>query len=320
MQLRVGRWVRGLTGLIRHGGLIGVHSSARVSVKGKFVFGKRVSIGRNSIIQIPASARLCLGDGVHIGREVEVSPISEITIGNFTSVQDRCNFLGRIDIGANCLFAPNVFMSSGTHEIREKPPWLIRDQDALVGAPGSVAAQSRQRPIQVQDDCWVGINVVVMRGVTIGKGSVVGANSVVTKSVDPYSIVAGAPARLISRRLEFKPPRAIATDNPDHLPYFYSGFDLRQQAISSSPAGYRACGRFQLALDCADAKRIELEVACSEPVDLVYAQQQRRLTVGSQSVSFDLESMPGQSLVEMIASDTRGRPCAVAVRSAGALK
>jgi acetyltransferase-like isoleucine patch superfamily enzyme len=317
MRFRTGTLLRGLNGLIRHRGLIGVHLSARASVQGAFEFGKGVSIGRNSIIQVPAKSQLTLGDRVYIGRNVEISPDSEITIGNFTSLQDRCNILGQVDIGAHCVFAPNVFISSGIHQFREKPAWLIRDQDALVRGEGYQAAIPRTAPVQVHDDCWIGINAVLMRGVTVGRGSVVGANSVVTRSVAPYSIVAGSPARLIGRRLEFRPPRAISSANPDDLPYFYSGFDLRQIAISSSASeGICARGRFRVALDCHAARSVRLEIESNQPVILTHANQRQAVATGQQQVTFSLESEPRDSLIAITAADTAGRPCALALRRA----
>ena len=54
-------------------------------------------------------------------------------------------------------------------------------------------------PIIVQEDCWIGANAVVVAGVTIGKHSIVAAGSVVTKSVPPYSIVGGNPARILKQ-------------------------------------------------------------------------------------------------------------------------
>jgi hypothetical protein len=75
------------------------------------------------------------------------------------------------------------------------------------------------RPIWVQDDCWLGTNVVVCPGVTIGKGSVVGANSVVTHDVMPYSVVAGSPARMIGRRLEWVPPPSLDPAREVDHPY-----------------------------------------------------------------------------------------------------
>jgi acetyltransferase-like isoleucine patch superfamily enzyme len=56
-------------------------------------------------------------------------------------------------------------------------------------------------PIVIEDDCWIASHSIVLAGVTIGRGSIVAAGSVVTKSVPPYSIVAGSPARVIRSRL-----------------------------------------------------------------------------------------------------------------------
>jgi acetyltransferase-like isoleucine patch superfamily enzyme len=318
MRFRVGRWVRGFTGLIRYGGLIGVHRSARLSVQGAFTFGERVSIGRNSIVQVPKNSRLRLGHGVYIGREVEMTPTSEISIGSFTTVQDRCIFLGDVDIGANCVFAPNVFISSATHQFMERPAWLIRDQDALVADPGYKGASARNLPIEVHDDCWLGINSVVMRGVTLGRGCVVGANSVVTKSAAPYSVIAGTPARLISRRLEFRPPASISSENPADLPYFYSGFDLRQQTIATSPQGHKAHGRFRLALDCRGASAICLEFEADRPLTLACLEQKQQFAPGSHRVSFRLAASPTDGLVVSEARDVERRPCRVSIRRASA--
>jgi len=60
-------------------------------------------------------------------------------------------------------------------------------------------------PITVEDDVWVGGSVVVCPGVTLGKGCVVGAGSVVTKNVEQYTVVAGNPARLL-RRIDISQP------------------------------------------------------------------------------------------------------------------
>lgn len=51
--------------------------------------------------------------------------------------------------------------------------------------------------IKIEDDCWIGGNVTILPGVTIGKGTTVGAGSVVTKSIPPYSVVLGAPAKVV---------------------------------------------------------------------------------------------------------------------------
>lgn len=55
-------------------------------------------------------------------------------------------------------------------------------------------------PIIVEDDVWIGNNAIILSGITIGKGAIVAAGSVVTKNVEPYSIVGGNPAQLIKYR------------------------------------------------------------------------------------------------------------------------
>jgi acetyltransferase-like isoleucine patch superfamily enzyme len=54
--------------------------------------------------------------------------------------------------------------------------------------------------VKIEDDCWIAANSVILAGVTVGKGSVVAAGSIVTKDVPPYSVVAGNPAQVIKSR------------------------------------------------------------------------------------------------------------------------
>ena len=56
------------------------------------------------------------------------------------------------------------------------------------------------RPVVIEDDVWCGANVTILKGVTIGHGSVVAAGAVVTKSFPPYSIIGGIPAKLLKMR------------------------------------------------------------------------------------------------------------------------
>lgn len=93
-----------------------------------------------------------------------------------------------ITIGARTLVGPNCSFFSGTHPL---------DPTVRNGTRGPESG----KPINIGEDCWLGGSVIVLPGITIGKGSTVGAGSVVTKDVEPYTVVAGNPARLI-RRIE----------------------------------------------------------------------------------------------------------------------
>ncbi|MEX6502162.1 acyltransferase [Pseudomonas zhanjiangensis] len=171
-----------------------------------------------------------------LSNDVEIETATKVYIGEGTSIQRRCTINGAVRIGVGCIFAPNVFVSSGTHPFREVP-WLpIREQEKrIIAANGSLA--SLDRPVWIQDDCWLGINVVVCPGVTIGKGSVVGANSVVVRDVAPYSVVAGAPAKVIGQRLEWCPKQSISADCAEDAPYVISG--LLRAACGDVPAGVK---------------------------------------------------------------------------------
>ena len=59
---------------------------------------------------------------------------------------------------------------------------------------------NQDAPVVIEDDVWCGANVTILKGVTIGRGSVVAAGAIVTKSFPPYSIIGGVPAKLIKMR------------------------------------------------------------------------------------------------------------------------
>ncbi len=113
----------------------------------------------------------------------------KITIGDGCTILYRfqCNAAQSVNIGRNVLIASNV---------------LITDSDHVVD-PGSVPVTKNckfmTQPVSIGDNCWLGQNCVILKGVTIGHDSIVGANSVVTHDVPPCSVVAGNPARIIKR-------------------------------------------------------------------------------------------------------------------------
>jgi maltose O-acetyltransferase len=112
-----------------------------------------------------------------------------ITVGKTFGVNSGAyiNGVGGIDIGNSVLIGSNVTISSGKHPIDGIKPVFSR--------------QSIPSKIIIEDDVWIGAGAVIMPGITLAKGSVIGANSVVTKDTIPYSINAGTPAKLLRMRI-----------------------------------------------------------------------------------------------------------------------
>lgn len=240
---------------------LGIANGVSLQVYGRLTYGQGCGIGVASAILIPCDASLTLGEGCYIGRNVEISPSGDIRIGADTSVQDRCTILGQVSIGRHCLFGSNVYVSSGRHYFDLRPAWLIRDQDSLVANDKNMRAQ-HDRVVTIEDDCWIGTNAVLMAGIVVGKGAIIGANSVVNSDVPPYAVVAGSPARELRRRLEYSPPTRIHFSDEMSWPYFYSGFQLSQfdMARYAALGGIAALGGFSISLDFSSASRFHLVV------------------------------------------------------------
>ena len=221
-----------------------------LQTEGNFLIGEGVRIGAHTRIYIGSKGGIYLGNRINIGRDVHLQTNDgNVKIGNGTSIQDHCRLYGDVNVGSGCLFAPNVFVSSGAHVFEGVPHLPIYMQEKL--KPKSNLA------VRVNDDCWIGANVVIMPGVEIGKGSIVGAGSVVTNDVTPYSITAGVPARFIRKRFDFAPPSEINAKKNEDWPYFYSGFDASEVG-KMDREGYSVDEAFELALDHTSPTRITI--------------------------------------------------------------
>lgn len=104
----------------------------------------------------------------------------------------------KLEIGSFCSFGKNTFIClGGEHEYRTLSTYpfesKISDRKITSFSKGNII---------ICDDVWVGINVTILSGVTIGQGSIIAAGSVVTNDVEPYSIYGGVPAKLIKKRFD----------------------------------------------------------------------------------------------------------------------
>ncbi len=154
-----------------------------------------VSIGPSAILAAAGGASLILGCGVVVGDRTILSVYKEtLQVGNRTTFATDCLISGSVIIGEDCLFARNVTVLSSTHQLNGGGTIRENDRRQL----------SEEKPwfkrVTIGDDCWLGVNAVVLPGIAIAKGTVVGANAVVTSDTAEYSIVAGVPARLIGYR------------------------------------------------------------------------------------------------------------------------
>jgi acetyltransferase-like isoleucine patch superfamily enzyme len=236
-------------------------ASVEWRISGSVRAGEDVHVGPGSVVQAGPQAVVTLGNGVWLGRDCEISAGDRIEIGDRTSLQHRTQIHGDVVIGAGCVGAANLYVSSGEHSFRDSPHLPIRVQDFHRARR---PAADRNRPVVIGDDCWLGINVVVMPGITIGRGCVVGSNSVVTRDLAPYTIAAGAPARPLGQRLAFVPPARLDGDDDAHLPYFYAGFvqlaagETDDEAPRRIRGGWAAREEFTLALAANPFDTIEL--------------------------------------------------------------
>lgn len=114
-----------------------------------------------------------------------------LILGDEVNLMSPCRVGGsskyKVTIGAGTWVAPNAYIVPVTHGYKRR--------DLTISQQGT-----RGGDIVIGEDCWIGINAVISPGVTIGKGAVIGANSVVTKDIPEYAIAVGAPAKVIGSR------------------------------------------------------------------------------------------------------------------------
>jgi acetyltransferase-like isoleucine patch superfamily enzyme len=136
--------------------------------------GSNVTIREYCVIECTGVMRLP-GEGLVIGDDVGISQYGFIGVR------------GPVRIGNHVLMGPRVTIYAENHN--------FDDLDRLIADQGVT-----RLGITIEDDCWLGSGCTILDGVTIGRGSVVAAGCVVTKSVPPYSIVAGVPGHVVRQR------------------------------------------------------------------------------------------------------------------------
>jgi acetyltransferase-like isoleucine patch superfamily enzyme len=140
----------------------------------------RVAFGRRTVIEHGCSLWLTASRAGNGGR---------LSAGDFffLGFNSRLNVYADITIGSQVSIGANSYIASNNH--------AYFTRDLPIQAQGFVGA-----PVVIEDDVWIGCHVVILPGVTIGRGAIVGAGSIVTRDVPPYEVWAGNPARKLKNR------------------------------------------------------------------------------------------------------------------------
>ena len=112
---------------------------------------------------------------------------NDIEIGNNSGIGVDCFIRGPLRIGNNVMMGPEVQILTNSHNI-ERTDIPMNEQG------------NSFKSVSIGNDVWIGTRVIILPGVEIGDGSVIGAEAVVSKDIEPYSIVVGVPAKLIRKR------------------------------------------------------------------------------------------------------------------------
>jgi acetyltransferase-like isoleucine patch superfamily enzyme len=165
------------------------------------------------------------------GKNVSIKPktsifygLDKLSIGDDVLIPKYAHIFctdAKLTIGNKVLFGPSPTIITGNHNIHVNGKYIY---DSLEKLPENDCA------VVIEDDVWVGANVTILMGVTIGRGSVIAAGSVVNKSCSPYSIIGGVPNKIlkyrftknqiISHELALYPPeKRLLLRDLEHLNY-----------------------------------------------------------------------------------------------------
>ena len=172
-----------------------IGKNVEIKCKKRIKIGKWVTIHSNSYVDACSERGIVLEDGVTIGKN------SYVRTGNIEShngcliIRKGSSFnygcfigaTGGIEIGENVLMGPGITIITEKHNF-ENPDKEIKDQGVEV------------LPVVIENDVWIGADVTILGGVTIKKGTIIGAKSLVNKDTEENSIYVGIPARKLRER------------------------------------------------------------------------------------------------------------------------
>lgn len=126
------------------------------------------------------------GKKVNIERNASFS--TKTKLGDYSGIGIRAKLYGPVTIGNHVMMGPDCIIYTQNHEFSN------------INIPMDQQGFQLEQEVIIEDDVWIGGRVIILPGVRIGKGSIIGAGSVVSKNVESYSIVVGNPARRVKTR------------------------------------------------------------------------------------------------------------------------
>jgi acetyltransferase-like isoleucine patch superfamily enzyme len=170
------------------------------------ISGAFAGFGKRSVLVPPlrlaGEDRIVLGNGIYMGSGGWLQTLPDgdntspaVIIGDRVSIAGSCviSAVRRVQLEAEVLLARNVYISDHSHKYDNTELTILRQ------------GVDKIAPVLIKRGAWLGQNVVVCPGVTIGQGAVVGANSVVTTDIPDYSVAVGAPARTVKTHAVLTP-------------------------------------------------------------------------------------------------------------------
>jgi acetyltransferase-like isoleucine patch superfamily enzyme len=121
-----------------------------------------------------------------IQKPIDIS--KDLIMGQYGFIGKNAWICPNVQIGNYVMIAPECAILGGDHKYD------------IVGEPIIYSGRPKTKKTIIEDDVWIGYRVIINAGVTIGKGSIVAAGSIVTKNVEPYTIVGGNPAKKLTLR------------------------------------------------------------------------------------------------------------------------
>lgn len=113
-----------------------------------------------------------------------------VSIGDYSGVGKNCLIQSNVTIGKHVMMGPEVIIYTQNHCFDRVD--ITMDQQGF----------AEEKKVYIEDDVWIGARVIILPGVTIGRGSVIGAGAVVSKDIPPYSVAVGNPSRIVKNRIE----------------------------------------------------------------------------------------------------------------------